>query len=100
MSRKVAIAAKVDPALLEEIEALRKERNLKTTSQVVEYALQAYFAMARTENTEVTLGYPEEKKEGNGIDPVLFRTLEEIELKLKELRRELMKRAASREAME
>jgi hypothetical protein len=97
---KVSVAGKVDPEILEALERLKEREQLKSISQTVEFALMQYFDNEYTDTKTVTLGYLEEKKEGNGIDPVLFRTLEEIELKLKELRRELMKRTASREAME
>jgi len=92
MTRKAAIAGKVDPALLQDLQDLKERQNLKTNSQAIEYVLRAYFAMQHTQNGAVTFGNPEGSTGGNSLAPVFF-VLDETEARIKELRKQLERTA-------
>jgi len=98
MTRKVAIAGKVDPALLQDLLELKERQNLKNTSQAVEYALTSYFAMQREQKGQVTFGNPEGTPGGNSLAPVFF-ALEEVEARILELRKQL-ERTESKEVIQ
>lgn len=95
MTRKAAIAGKVDPALLQDLQDLKERQNLKTTSQAIEYVLMSYFAMQRAQNGAVTFGNPEGSTGVNSLASVFF-VLDETEARIRELRKQL-ERAESKE---